>query len=524
MNLLIVDDQTSVVNGIAQGISWTLIGVTQVYTAFNAFEAKMVLKDKNIDIMLCDIEMPLENGIELLQWVRQENIDLECIFLTAHAEFEYAKAAIKAGGYDYIVQPATYEEIQKVIASAVIKVLEKKSYNKIQSLYKAMLEQKDVMKGTILRDMINGSITPLLFEKYRDIVTLPQWSQSCYCILVQITDGKDKLQQFGDELLQFIVRNISAELFASYEQDIILYPESEFSYFVMVYGIRGYCMDYEGIIRQAALIRKHLLEFFDISSVFYVSDSVRVCDIREIYQELVERKSKNVAAKSGIFGKEQKGFVEGKNEYHLSSLKRWKKYLSSNLIDTVREEMKEYLNQLAEQGQLNQNVLYHFHIDLIRLICDSLEEYKVQPHEVMKQITDMDLYKESVQSFPGMLRFIEAIMDLFIDHIPVESNRDITTMVKEYIHDNISMDLKRTDVALAVHLNPDYLTRIFKRDTGVTIGEYIIYEKMNVARNLIKTTALPIKFVASRVGYDNFSHFSHSYKKVHGISPSEERK
>ncbi len=523
MNLLIVDDQTSVVNGIAQGISWNLIGITEVFTAFNAFEAKAVLKEQRIDIMLCDIEMPIENGIKLLQWVRQENIDLECIFLTAHAEFEYAKEAIKAGGYDYILQPAPYGEVQKVIASAVIKVLEKNSHNKAYSLYKAMLERKDALKGTILRDLVNGGITQKLYEKYGDIVTLPKWSQSCYSFLIQF-NAEDKLQQLGDELLQFIITNISRELFASYEQDVILYPASKISYFILVYGIKGYCMDYEGFIRQLTLIDKNLSAFYDLHTAYYASRAVSTSDINESYQSLIAMKEKNVTSKEGIFQEGYSEFKEGKNEYHLTSLKRWKQYLSSNLIDTVREEMKEYLNNLAKHGQLSQDVLYHFHIDLIRMVCDSLEEYKVQPHEVMKQIMKLNVYQESVHSLHGMLRFINEIMNLFMDNIDKEADLNITDRVKEYIHDNIGKDLKRTDVALAVHLNPDYLTRIFKRDTGVTLGEYIICEKMNVARNLIKTTALPIKFVASRVGYDNFSHFSHSYKKVHGISPSEERK
>lgn len=524
MNLLIVDDQTSVVNGIVKGISWKLIGITNVYTAFNAFEAKLVLKEHRIDIMLCDIEMPIENGIQLLKWVRQENIDLECIFLTAHAEFAYAKEAIRAGGYDYIVQPAPYEEVQRVVSGAVFKVLEKNSHNLVYSYGKVMLEKKDTFKGTILRDIVNNNITQNRYDKYSEVVTLPHWSQSCYSSLFQIFSTREKVQQFGDELMQFIVSNVSKELFASYEQDIILYPISEFFYFICVYGVHGYNMDYEGFVRQITALYKNLFSFYELKIACYTSDATLTSNLKESYQKLIALKEKNVISKEGIFQEGGNEFAEVDQGYHLTSLRRWKQYLSFNLIDTVREEMKQFLNKLAEGGQLNQNNLYHFHIDLIRMVCDRLEEYKVQPHEAMNQIKNLYVYQDSVQSLSGMLHFIDEIMNLVEDNIGKERDLNVTELVKEYIHDNIGKDIKRNDVAEAVHLNADYLTRIFKKDTGMTVGEYIICEKMNVARNLIKTTALPIKFVASRVGYVNFSHFSNSYKKVHGISPSEDRK
>ena len=55
------------------------------------------------------------------------------------------------------------------------------------------------------------------------------------------------------------------------------------------------------------------------------------------------------------------------------------------------------------------------------------------------------------------------------------------------------------------------------------LKEYITLSKMNAARNMIITTTLPISLIATKVGYDNFSHFSKVYKKVMGTTPSSER-
>lgn len=62
-------------------------------------------------------------------------------------------------------------------------------------------------------------------------------------------------------------------------------------------------------------------------------------------------------------------------------------------------------------------------------------------------------------------------------------------------------------------MNIDYLARIFKKNTGMTLNDYIINEKMEVARNLLITTKLPVGLIAMKVGYSNFSYFSKLYKK-----------
>ena len=74
-----------------------------------------------------------------------------------------------------------------------------------------------------------------------------------------------------------------------------------------------------------------------------------------------------------------------------------------------------------------------------------------------------------------------------------------------------------------MHMNIDYLARIFKKNTGMTLNDYIINEKMEVARNLLITTKLPVGLIAMKVGYSNFSYFSKLYKKTYNKTPAEER-
>ena len=99
-----------------------------------------------MDILLCDIEMPGENGIELLHWVREQNMDVECIFLTCHANFAYAQEAVKLGCMDYVLLPARYEDIGESVQKVVNRRKQKQQGAKLQKYGEQWVgETKDTM-------------------------------------------------------------------------------------------------------------------------------------------------------------------------------------------------------------------------------------------------------------------------------------------------------------------------------------------------------------------------------------------
>ena len=101
MNVLIVDDQPEVVESMVTGVNWEKIPVEQVFTAYSVKEAQSVFERERIDVLLCDIEMPPTNGFALLRWAQERFSGLVCIFLSAHAEFEYAQEHLRLTSFCY---------------------------------------------------------------------------------------------------------------------------------------------------------------------------------------------------------------------------------------------------------------------------------------------------------------------------------------------------------------------------------------------------------------------------------------
>ncbi len=122
MNILFVDDQPSVLASILSGTDWRALGFSNVYTAVNVSAAKEIFHRQSIDILVTDIEMPGEDGLSLVSWIRTNHYHTECIVLTSHADFFYAKSAIDLGIIDYVVQPARSEDITRAVLRARTKI------------------------------------------------------------------------------------------------------------------------------------------------------------------------------------------------------------------------------------------------------------------------------------------------------------------------------------------------------------------------------------------------------------------
>lgn len=118
MNILIVDDEQLAVQGMLDGVSWDVLGFDRVLTANSYAEAVNIIKNTYIDIMVSDIEMPGESGLKLIEYVNDHSQNTECIILTCHDEFDYARTAVGLNCLEYLLKPIRYQKLTEIILRA----------------------------------------------------------------------------------------------------------------------------------------------------------------------------------------------------------------------------------------------------------------------------------------------------------------------------------------------------------------------------------------------------------------------
>lgn len=99
----------------------------------------------------------------------------------------------------------------------------------------------------------------------------------------------------------------------------------------------------------------------------------------------------------------------------------------------------------------------------------------------------------------------------------------IEAMAKEYIDANYATDITVRSMATDMGINPDYLGKIFKKEYGLSINEYLNKVRINQAILLFTTTKLNVGEVSERVGFNDQTYFSTTFKKLTGHTPSEYR-
>jgi transcriptional regulator GlxA family with amidase domain len=97
-------------------------------------------------------------------------------------------------------------------------------------------------------------------------------------------------------------------------------------------------------------------------------------------------------------------------------------------------------------------------------------------------------------------------------------------IVIDFMKANLQRKISLNDFARAVSLSGAHLSRLFKTETGLSPGEYLIRLRMEKARHLLTTTLLSIKEIMALAGYGNRGHFVQHFRRYSGFAPSEFRR
>ena len=124
LRALIVDDDLTVGQCIQKLIKWEELGYEQPYTASNGKEAYDIATTCEMDVIICDLKMPIMGGLELVKKLREQNIKAEIILLTAYEDFFVAREGIGLKIYDYLLKPLVLNTINKL--SEDLKMIAKK--------------------------------------------------------------------------------------------------------------------------------------------------------------------------------------------------------------------------------------------------------------------------------------------------------------------------------------------------------------------------------------------------------------
>jgi two-component system, NtrC family, nitrogen regulation response regulator NtrX len=151
-NILIIDDEKAIRKTLSEILSYEGYKIDEAGDGEEGFRK---FREKEYDVILCDIKMPKMDGIEFLEKAKEANPDLPIIMISGHGTIETAVEAVKKGAYDYISKPPDLNRLLITIRNAMDKT--------------SLVAETKVLKRRVakVQDMI-GESTPI--HKIRETI------------------------------------------------------------------------------------------------------------------------------------------------------------------------------------------------------------------------------------------------------------------------------------------------------------------------------------------------------------------
>jgi len=168
--MLIVDDEYLVRTGIRETIDWSAIDVEIVGEAVNGkqgLEAALALRP---DVIFTDIRMPVLNGLEMIEKLREANYDGAIIIYSGYQDFEYARKALEYGVVTYLLKPFNNDDLLKKVKEALEKLEQKRKQSQILGQYERNLP---LLKEKLFQKMLKESLNEEFKEQLKTIGILP---------------------------------------------------------------------------------------------------------------------------------------------------------------------------------------------------------------------------------------------------------------------------------------------------------------------------------------------------------------
>ena len=138
-----------------------------------------------------------------------------------------------------------------------------------------------------------------------------------------------------------------------------------------------------------------------------------------------------------------------------------------------------------------------------------------------------DMFIQSIEDDSEFHNFLTIVKEIYVEFakrvkvIKGQSYSKAVVSVQRYIYNYLYNKIDLEALAEHVHLNPKYLSRLFKEQVGITISDFILREKVNEAKTWLENSELSITDIANQLNFHDQSHFIRVFKRIVGITPKQ---
>lgn len=497
-----VEDEEFILQGIRCIIDWEELSMSVDAMAHNGREALEMFRKDPADIVVTDVEMPLMNGLELLEEIRKISPDTRCIILSGYDEFEYARTALKLDVEDYILKPINEEQLKQALMNAA-----------------SHLDELDRKKAGDPEDKIGwhkflqGKLSADETADFYQMLPKLDDTEKVYAAIMKI-DTSSITNKEGIELILTQIQQLSHKVKAIYLSADTL--------FLLLY-VHKECTDEEAVEVFGSL-QNHLESMYGILSFVTAS-----CAIHEYIDLAPSYKIASKLQKYRIL----EGYGSCITESYIKDRKTQDVVIDEMLLrkmilkkdkDNVMQYMEDlFINNL--KSEVSVDVLYQLALKMAVMLQDIKVEYKLAQSTNLQDLSEMmEKIYQADDIFGLKTLFISEISEI-IQYLHTEDSyyTPVVKQIMEEVQKNYKEDMNLKTLSYKYRMNASYLGQIFQKEVGCSFTQYLNTTKNKIAKDLILNTNRKINDIAKEVGYEDTSYFYRKFKQCYGVSPASLR-
>lgn len=468
--VMLLDDEPWELKGLKNMVPWAEYGFTVVEALSNPLEALEHLKSHPIDVLVSDIRMPGLSGIDLLQQLRPLYPDLEILFLSGYAEFEYAQSALRLGAFDYLLKPLDLDTVGELLARL-----------------SSRLTEKELESGRKIFDRISdGTLT--LADLF------PGSEGGCYLAVRAATD----LSPFLTACPAIAFRVVKS-------------GSSQFLHFVK-------CRDQSSAADVMAQLKTH---FSGLQMGISLSYDKEDADLNVGVPTLLIRQSAEAFCLRFVTGVVEPCVYSPMN---LPALKELMKIMEKRLCGSPSSQTFSIARDLPEYFRTHAisltGIIWFWNQVLVRFTDqpDLYEEYC---------IPDVNQLLERFSSADQLGRTLSALLEAdagrrIMKALPGSS--EMYHSMIEYVGSHYQEPITLQDVADHLHVSFAYASKLFKKYTDTNYSKYLTSLRLEQAQKLLAATTKTVEEICFEIGYNDYFYFNKTFKKYTGMTPLQYRR
>jgi two-component system response regulator YesN len=448
LNILLVDDDVDVVDGMLEAIDFNTLGFDRVMVAHDGSAALHILKTDVVNVMVTDIEMPSKSGIQLLEWVRDNKLPIVTIFCTCYADFNYAKKAVELHSFDYFLKPISYSELTDRLKAAGEEVRRIQHLEEYQKYLISFSMSNLINQNEFWKEYLTGStLLPDLLIKYSD---LDINKSAKYMIEMSYYSDPDEISIKPWKI--YGAKNISAELTMDcpglIECSVFdIHPDEGISVKMLTdtFNLNTFIKIKEEIAGKA----KSLI---DTDVNFYIIENCTLEEVPRKYKDLINVFESDILRDSNVVDCDD--FTFPSTDVFKTPVESLEPLIAIGNGRDAYNCISDFVDSLVKKKTISKEELKVLRIDTMQMLHGLLNSMNMDAHNLFSDHVFDEMRAMSLLSVKNCKMYLSYIINVAAEAIyKKQQSQSVIAKVTDYIKSHLDEDLTRPNLSNLVFLN-----------------------------------------------------------------------